>query len=306
MVYLLLIVGFVLLIKGADFFVEGSSNIAKLLKIPSVVIGLTIVAIGTSLPEASVSINASLSGSNAIAFSNVVGSNIFNLLVVIGACAIMKPITTDKDIAKRDLPLNVGITILLAILMIDLNLSRTEGIILLVLLAGYLIALVKDALKNRTPESADDKPISAVKSLIFIVVGVAAIIWGGSLVVSSASEIAAMFGLSETLIGLTIVAVGTSLPELVTSIVATRKGESDLALGNAVGSCIFNILFILGMSAAVSPLSGSMEGLMDSLVLLGVTILVMIFARSKRNTGRIEGVISVAAYFAYMAYAIIR
>lgn len=308
MMYILLLVGFVLLVKGADFFVEGSSSVAKMFKIPSVVVGLTIVAMGTSAPEAAVSLTASLAGNNDMALSNVLGSNIFNLLVVIGACAVIKGVDTPTDILKRDLPINIGATVLLLLLIWDLQISRIEGIILLLCIAVYLIVVVRQALKNRTKETEEEeeKSLSPLMSAIYILGGLVAIVIGGDLVVENAKAIALAFGLSETLVGLTIVAMGTSLPELVTSIVATRKGETGLALGNAVGSCLFNILFILGLSATVSPIGATSEGFMDTIILLGMTVISYIFARSGKKTYRTEGIICLVLYVAYMAYAILR
>ena len=306
---LLLAVGFVLLVKGADWFVDGSSSVARLLKIPSVIIGLTIVSIGTSAPEAAVSITASLAGSNEIAVSNVVGSNIFNLLVVIGVCAIIKAFASDKDIIKRDLPINTIVSVILLAMIFDGTLSRIEGIVLLILMVLYVLLLIKNALKNRD-EGEDIKTMSPLKSLIFIAIGIAAIVLGGDFVVDNAKIIASALGMGDMLIGLTIVAIGTSLPELVTSIVAARKGESGLALGNAVGSCIFNILLILGVSATLSPIHlspiSASEALVDASVLIGVTVLTYLFSRTKEKTVRWEGIIYVLVYSAYIAYAIMR
>ena len=307
MMYVLLIVGFVLLVKGADFFVEGSSSIAKMFKIPSVVVGLTIVAMGTSAPEAAVSITASLAGNNDIALSNVLGSNIFNLLVVIGACAIIKGVDTPTDILKRDLPINIGATALLLMIIRDFTISRMEGLFLLLCIAVYLVIVVRKALQNKTEETDEEtKVLSPIMSIIYIVGGLCAIVFGGDLVVDKASEIAMTFGLSETLVGLTIVAMGTSLPELVTSIVATRKGETGLALGNAVGSCLFNVLFILGISASLSPINGSIVAFIDTAILLGITVITYLFAKSDQKTLRAEGIICIGLYAAYMVYAIIR
>ncbi|MBP3888626.1 MAG: calcium/sodium antiporter [Cellulosilyticum sp.] len=307
MMYILLLVGFVLLVKGADFFVEGSSSVAKMFKIPSVIVGLTIVAMGTSAPELAVSLTASLAGSNDMALSNVIGSNIFNLMVVIGACAIIKGVDTPTDILKRDLPLNIGVTALLLLFIWDLRISRIEGIILLICMVAYITVLVVQALKNRTEAvEEEEKPLSPLMSVVYIIGGIAAIVFGGDLVVDNASAIAAAFGLSQTLIGLTIVAMGTSLPELVTSIVATRKGETGLALGNAVGSCLFNILLILGVSSTVSPINANSQGLMDTIILLGITVVSYIFARTSEKTNRVEGIICLVIYAAYMVYAIIR
>lgn len=306
MIYVWLVVGFVLLIKGADFFVEGSSAVAKLLKIPSVVIGLTIVAMGTSAPEAAVSITAGLEGNNDIAIGNIIGSNIFNLLVVVGVCAVMKGVVTDKDILKRDMPVNIGVSALLLLFLLDSKITRIEGIILLILFVAYMIIVVGEGLKNRTEQAEEVKILSPIISIIYILGGLAAVVFGGNLVVDNASEIARNFGLSQNLIGLTIVAVGTSLPELVTSIVATRKGESGLALGNAVGSCIFNILFILGMSGTLSPMVSTRESFVDICVLTVVTIMMLLFGKTKGMTSRAEGAICILVYIGYLVYAVMR
>lgn len=305
MEYLLLLIGFALLVKGADFFVEGSSSLAKILKVPSVIIGLTIVAMGTSAPEASVSINAAISGSNDIAISNIVGSNIFNGLVVVGICAFMAGFKTNLDILKRDMPFNIIVTVILIFMFIDGKLSRLEGIILLAGMIGYITCMIISALKNRLSEE-NCKVIPLPKSLIFIVGGLAAVIFGGNLVVDNACIIASNFGVSQNFIGLTIVAIGTSLPELVTSIVATRKGDSGLALGNAIGSNIFNILFILGMSATIHPLHVLTESMIDCIILLISSIILFIFAFTKKNMNRLEGAVCVTLYICYTAYLFIR
>ena len=281
--YILLILGFVFLVRGADLFVDGSSSIAKHLKIPSVIVGLTIVAMGTSAPEASVSITAAIAGNSDISLGNIVGSNIFNFLVVIGVSAIICPVISHKDILKRDLWWNLGITGLLLLLMLDNKISQIDGIILLFGMCLYLFIVIKNALKNRTTET-EEKLLSVPKSIIFMAIGLAAIICGGNFVVDNASIIAKSLGLSETLIGLTIVAVGTSLPELVTSITAARKHESGIALGNAVGSNIFNILFILGASSALTPINVAPELFIDTIILIVVSILIFLFAFTKKIT----------------------
>ena len=301
MEYVWLVVGFVLLIKGADFFVDGSSSLARLLRVPSVIIGLTIVAMGTSAPEASVSMSAALSGSNEIALSNVIGSNIFNGLVVVGICAFMAAFSTNKDILKRDLPLNILITFILCIMLANGVLSRLEGILLLIGMTAYLISMVISALKNRQDEE-NGKVLSLPKSLLYIAGGLIAVIAGGNLVVDNACIIAESFGVSQNFIGLTIIAVGTSLPELVTSIVATRKGDSGLALGNAIGSNIFNILFILGMSATISPLHILSESVIDCVILLVSGILLFVFAYTRKSMNRTEGAICVLSYIGYTAF----
>ncbi len=303
---LILLVGFVLLVKGADAFVDGSSGIARLLRVPSVVIGLTIVAMGTSLPEASVSINAGLAGSNGLSLGNVIGSNIFNLLVVAGGCALILAFGVEKQLLTRDFPVCIGTSAILLLFLMDGMLQRWEGAVLLVCMAAYIAVTVWQALKDRSNIEPAQEKISPAKCVAFIIIGVAAIILGGDLVVESASAIAAAMGLSETLIGLTIVAIGTSLPELVTSIVASRKGESGLALGNAIGSCIFNILFILGMSSVLTPMAASSEIIIDAAILLVVTAVMGIWCRIRGSMSRLMGAVSLLSYVAYTAYLIIR
>ena len=305
MMYLLLLIGFVLLIKGADLFVDGSSSIAGILKVPSVIIGLTIVAMGTSAPEAAVSINAGLAGNSDISLGNIVGSNIFNLLVVIGACAVIFPAKSNEEILKRDLWWNIGVSVLLLITIFDGNLSRLEGIIFLAIFVFYLGLMVKSAMKNRIEETPMDV-LPLWKSLLFVVLGLAAVVFGGDMVVDNASMIAKAWGMSDTLVGLTIVAVGTSLPELVTSVVAAKKGETDLAVGNVVGSNIFNILLILGTSSVISPIRLEVSAVYDTLILIVVSILVYITALTKREIRRGEGILCLVIYAAFFAYVLMR
>lgn len=316
-----LLIGFVLLIKGADFFVEGSSSIAKRFGIPSIVIGLTIVAMGTSFPELSVSLSAALSGSNEIAISNVIGSNLFNFVVVLGACACLCPVPVDRGIMKKEFPFSVFTAVLLGIMFLDNKnplakdtdkgigvLSRVDGVILLILFVAFLIFTVKVALEHRASqgEETEAKIKSIPMSIICIAGGIVAIKFGGDFVVDSAKEIALTVGMSETLVGLTIVAVGTSLPELVTSLVAAKKGETNLAVGNVLGSNIFNVLFILGTSCTISPISVDMQSFIDNIVLLGLSLVTFVFSYSKREIDRKEGMAMIGMYIAYMAYAIIR
>ena len=308
----LLLVGFFLLVKGADFFVDGASSIARYLRIPSIIVGLTIVAFGTSAPELSVSISAAMQGANEIAVSNVLGSNIFNLLVVTGVCAVIATVPVSKTLANKELPFSILAAVLLipfALLGAEaMMIGRIEGLILLALFVLYIIWQIKDALKSRK-EAVEDpmqKIISPVKSIILIILGCIMIVAGGNFVVNSATSIAQAFGLSETLIGLTIVAIGTSLPELVTSIVASRKGENDLSLGNVVGSNIFNILMILGISTAIDPIRLEASFLFDTLFLAAVSAIVLIFAKTKGKISRREGLIMLALYIAYDAYIILR
>lgn len=312
MTYIFLILGFVLLIKGADFFVDGSSSIARLLRIPSVIIGLTIVAFGTSLPEASVSVTAALNGANELSLSNVVGSNIFNLLVVVGVCAAIAPMPIAASVLRKEYPFSILVTIVLLILALDAPgkglLSRIDGAILLLLFVLFLFSTVRDALKHRrsSSEIEEGNIYSPLTSVLFIAGGLTGIVIGGNLVVDSASAIAASFGLSQTFIGLTIVALGTSLPELVTSIVASRKGENDIALGNVVGSNIFNILLILGASSALTPIAVIDDSLFDMFFLLLVSALVFFFAFRKKQLGRWHGAVMLLGYAGFFFYIMLR
>ena len=305
MMYLLLLIGFVLLIKGADLFVDGSSSIAGILKIPSVIIGLTIVAMRTSAPEAAVSINAGLVGNSDISLGNIVGSNIFNLLVVIGACAVIFPAASNEDILKRDLWWNIGVSALLFVLIINGGISRAEGLILLAVFLFYLGLMLRSALQNRIEETPQNL-LPLWKSILYVVIGLAAVVFGGDMVVDNASMIAKAWGMSDTLVGLTIVAIGTSLPELVTSITASKKGDSGIALGNAVGSCLFNVLFILGIASTLTPINAVPELIIDTVILIAVTILILIVAKTGKKTNRLEGLICVAGYIIYTIYIIMR
>ena len=312
MEYILLIAGFVLLIKGADFFVEGSSSVARLLRIPTIIIGLTIVAFGTSAPELAVSLSASLADSNDIAVGNVIGSNIFNLLVVIGACGVVAPLAVDKKILYGDYLFGIMVTaVMLALFIRDRVLSRVDGCLLLAIFGYFLFQMIRNTLASRaaggTPSVEEvSKPQNPVKSVIFIAGGLSAIVWGGDLVVNNASLIAAAFGLSETLIGLTVVAFGTSLPELVTSVVASKKGENSLALGNVIGSNIFNILMVLALSAAISPMKVDPLSVFDAVFLIVSSCLVWYFAKTKGVISRAEGVMMLLLYGIYTVYIIVR
>ena len=322
LVIVFLIIGFVLLIKGADFFVEGSSSVAKRLHVPSIIIGLTIVAMGTSLPETAVSVSASITGNNELAVSNVVGSNIFNLMVVIGVCAMIATVNVAKETIKRDIPFSLicaGLLLLLGILGFGdksgMTLGHFDGVIFIGAFAGYILYMIKIALKASKEgkkvevEGGSDEDIKLIPvplSIVFIVGGAAAIAVGGDITVDAASRIASDLGMSQTLIGLTIVSIGTSLPELVTSIVAARKNEVDMALGNAIGSNVFNILMVLGIASAISPISIITENIIDLCVLIVFTICVWIFAGTRKKIGRIEGFSMVALYLIYAVYIIIR
>ncbi len=312
----LLLVGFVLLIKGADFFVDGSSSLARKLKIPSLVVGLTIVALGTSCPELAVSVSSSLTGANSMAVGNVVGSNMFNLLVVLGVCAAITPVAVSKDVIKRDFPVSIGVVVVFGVLLLigaqSYTLGRLEAAILLVLLVGYMVWTVTAALKGRKNAAAEETVEKFIwwKCALFIVGGVAAIVFGGTLVVDNAKALSLALGMSETLAGLTVCAVGTSLPELVTSVVAARKGESDMAIGNVVGSNILNVVCILGVSGVISPITlvdtaTFTNTMIDIGVFLAAAILCYIFCLNKK-INRAEGISLVVIYVAYMTYAVLR
>ena len=307
--YLLLVVGFVLLLKGADFFVEGSSSIAKRLRVSSLIIGLTIVAMGTSLPECAVSISAAIAGNTGVAVGNAVGSNIFNLMVVCGVCALFCPLTVSRDTLTGEFPFSVIVAVVLMIFgWIGMTLGHIDGFILLILFVGFLLWMIRSAQKARNENTDEDeyeiRPIW--QCIIYIVGGAAAIAAGGQLVVNAASAIAASFGMSQNLIGLTIVAFGTSLPELATSVVAARKHEVDMALGNVIGSNIFNILFVLGIAAAIHPMVFQMENIIDIIVLVVMSIIVLCFAWTKQKLVRWEGFTMLVMYAAYVVYICLR
>ena len=309
----ILIVGFVALIKGADWFVDGAAALAKKLKVPGLIIGLTVVAMGTSAPELAVSITAAMKGSNDIAIGNVVGSNIFNTLVVLGASAAITPIAVEKGMIKRDYPLSIFAAVLLGVLAMDtvlfkasaMTLGRLDGIILLIAFAGFMVMTVKAGMDNRVEEEGTEA-MSVLKAVAFIVIGLAGIVYGGDMSVEGAKGIARFFGLSEAIIGLTIVAMGTSLPELVTSIIAARKGESDIAVGNVIGSNIFNIFLILGTSAAILPMNISGTYLYDIGMLVGVMVLTYLPIARTKHVSRRMGIIMVLVYVAYTVYLIVR
>lgn len=361
----LLLAGMVLLVKGADWFVSGASRIAKALKIPSLVIGLTLVSMGTSAPEASVSINSALNGLNGLSIGNVVGSNIFNTLFILGISSLIVPLSISKDVKRTDIPVMVGIYVLLIIFafaITPLKLDIYESVILLILFIAYTVLLAVRAIKYKknplpsaelqrtaelkTPLNADDTPANkdlplgsntnsytknhtqrkrsrlyrAFKricelckkekplwlSVILAALGLAGIIYGGDIVVDSASAIAKSLGMSEILVGLTIVAVGTSLPELVTSVVASIKKENDIAVGNVIGSNIFNVIFILGLSSTISTLTLTQDALIDLLVMLGSGILIMFISLFSKKTNRLHGLIMLALYIGYLTYIILR
>ena len=312
---LLLVVGFLFLIKGADFFVEGASAVAKKLHVPALVIGMTIVAMGTSLPELSVSVTASLAGSNQLAIGNVIGSNIFNLMVVLGSCALFSALEVSDDTIKKDFPFSVACAIALMIMgLIGNSVGHIDGAILLVVFIIFLASMLKAAKKSRKDaatlaEEDVEKEIVDIPTwlcIIYIVGGAVAIKFGGDWVVDSCTTLALKFGMSETLVGLTIVALGTSLPELVTSIVAAKKNELDMAIGNVVGSNVFNILLILGTAGAISPMTYLTVNAIDTLILVGFSAIVWAMCLKKKNLNRANGIIMLLLYAVYLGYIILR
>ena len=313
--FVMLVIGFVLLVWGADKFVEGASALARKMGVSPLLVGLTIVAFGTSMPELAVSVTAALRGANEIAVGNVVGSNMFNLLVVAGLSAVICPLVMDKMLLRRDWPLSIFAAVLLLVAIApDHVIARWEGAVLLVIFAVILSRQIKAALNDRAQlaaaeaeaaEEAAEMTKSPVMIWVNIVLGLVCIVLGGQLAVNGATGIARMFGLSETLIGLTIVAIGTSLPELVTSIVAARKGQNEIAMGNVIGSNLFNILLILGVSAVITPIPVQATSITDCLFLIAISVVFYLPAR-KGKLGRLPGAVMAAMYVVYTAYLIMR
>lgn len=309
----LLIVGMALLIKGADFFVDGASSIAKALKVPSLIIGLTLVSIGTTMPEASVGVNSAINNMNDMSLGNAVGSNIVNTLLILGLGALIAPIAIDSQMKKFDIPILLGLyslLILICFVITPYRFDRFEAIIMLALFISYMVFLVLRAKKTAPPQMIEEKKEEKKKpvwlSIVLAVIGLAGIVFGGDLVVDKASIIAIKLGMSEILVGLTIVAVGTSLPELVTSVVASFKKENDIAIGNVVGADIFNITLILGTSATINPLNIATGALLDIIVATGTAVILMVIALCSKKLKRWHGALMVLAYVAYLTYIIIR
>lgn len=309
---LLLVFGMVLLIKGADFFVDGASNIAKALRIPTLIIGLTLVSIGTSAPEFAVSLNASINSENEISFGNIVGSNIFNTFVVIGVSAIITPLAVSKNVRKFDIPILLGIyglLILFGFVSSPNIINLWESIIIFSLTIIYTVFLILRETKEHQhieDEKKNEKKKPWWLNLIFVAVGLTGIIWGGDLVVDNAVILAEKLHISEEIIGLTIVAIGTSLPELVTSIVAARKGENDIAVGNAIGSNIFNIILILGFCSILAPAVVTDSSLLDVIIALFSGIVVFVFAFKSYKINRWQGIVMVSLYALYLTFLVLR
>ncbi len=301
----LLVVGFVMLIKGADWFVDGAASLAGKFGIPQLVIGLTIVAMGTSAPEAAVSISAALQDNAGITIGNVVGSNIMNVLVILGLASVIIPIAVKKSTVKYEIPFTILITVVLAVLgLMDNKISRLEGVILWVLFIAYLAYLFLMTKKGEAEVEENESKLDKVwKMIVFILIGGGLIVWGSDVTVDAATKIAQYFKMSDQLIGLTIVALGTSLPELITSVTAAKKGNADIAIGNIVGSNIFNILFVVGTTALITPVVYAQSFLVDSIVAVATMVLLWLLVLNKdRKLKRWGGAILLVGYVAYFAY----
>ena len=304
MSFILLLIGFLLLIKGADYFVDSASAIARKFHIPSMIIGLTIVSIGTSLPELSVSLTSALIGKNDLAVANVVGSNIFNMLMGLGVTSIISKLPIEKNTIENDIPFLNIIGSILLMMMLNLTLNRFEGILLIGLLIGFLFYIIKPVLNNK--EESNEESKLSFKTILLGILGVVGIILGGDMVVDSASNIAKMFGMSQNLIGLTVVALGTSLPEFVTSVIAGIKGENEIAIGNIIGSNIFNILMILGISSIISPIVISFISVIDIMFMIAIGILLYVFVVKSKTLKRYQGIVFIFLYIGYISYTIFR
>lgn len=307
--FILLIAGFFLLMKGADVFVDGSSALADRMGIPQIVIGLTIVAFGTSAPEAAISITAGIKGSADLAVSNVVGSNIMNVLLILGLASVISPLAIQKNTLRYEIPFTALITLLLLGLGIwDYSIGRWDGVLFLLVMAAFMVYLLMMSKKKNGADEPDEKPAAKMpvwKIILSILLGGAAIIFGSQLTVNSATEIATHFGMSERLIGLTIVAFGTSLPELITSVTAAVKHKADIAIGNIVGSNIFNILFVLGTTAVITPVVYSRDFIADNLAALAAMVLLFICVVKNKKLTRAGGIVMLLSYAAYFIFFII-
>lgn len=307
---LLLIVGFIALIKGADIFVDGASSTAQNFKVPKMLIGLTIVAFGTSAPELAVSMSALASGSSDMVLGNVIGSNILNILLILGIAALIKPIAVKDNTVRKELPLVLLISTLLVVLFLDTvfagasanQITRSDGIVIILFFSVFLYYLLALAKQKKEPKSTEEEPkFKLGKSLLFVLIGLAAIIIGSDLVVDNASSIASALGISERIIALTVIAFGTSLPELVTTVVSAKKGEQDLLVGNIIGSNIFNICLVLGIPVVIfGGIAESSFQMLDLVMLIVSAALLFIFSKtSKQKISRPEGAIMLAVFAIY-------
>ena len=308
----LLIIGFVMLIKGADWFVDGAAGMADKLHIPQLIIGLTIVAMGTSAPEAAISISASVQGSADIAVGNILGSNILNILIILGITSVITPLAVQKSTVKYEIPFVIIISVIFGLIgLFDNSIGFIDGILLWVLFIAYIAYLFIMTKKGKIQadesddEDNDKKPKKVWQLILFGIIGIALVVFGSNITVNAATEIATMFGMSERFIGLTIVALGTSLPELVTSITAALKKNADIAIGNIVGSNIFNILFVIGTSAMITPVAYQSQFLIDSIFCVATAILLLLLVLNKdKKLKRWGGIIMLICYAGYFVYLI--
>ena len=301
----ILIFGFILLIKGSDFFVSSASDIAKKFKIPPIIIGLTVVAMGTSAPELSVSVTSSLAGLNDMSIANVVGSNIFNILIALGVSSMFGKLKINN---YKDIWMLLGTCLGLLLMAINRSLGMLNGIILLIAFTMYILSLIKQAKDNKAnkEESEDEKQRNIFITVVLGILGAIAIVIGGNMVVNSASEIALKLGMSENLVGLTIVALGTSLPEFVTSVMATKKGELEIAIGNIIGSNIFNILLILGVASLISPMVISVVAICDVMFMVFTVALFIFLTVKEKELNKKSGILLIMMYIVYLIITIIR
>lgn len=307
----LLILGFVVLIKGADIFVEGASSIARKFKIPQIIIGLTIVAFGTSAPEAAVSISASLRGTSGIAVGNILGSNILNILLILGISCCIIPLAVQKNTYRYEIPFTLGITVVLVgIGLMQGELNKFSGIILWAFFIAFFVYLIFQAKTSKEQEQDPFQEMGYKKNIWILIlvtlVGLCAIVWGSDLTVDGASYLARSLGMSDRVIGLTIVAFGTSLPELFTSVTAARKGNCDIAVGNIVGSNIFNILFVLGTSSLIIDIPYGKEYFVDGIICILAVVLLMLGIYRKKVLTRAGGLVMLAAFVAYFSYLLVK
>lgn len=301
----LLVVGFAMLVKGADWFVEGVAGIAEKFGIPQLVIGLTIVAMGTSAPEAAVSITSALKGNAGITIGNVVGSNIMNVLLILGLTAIISALAVQRSTIRYEIPFMLVVTLLILVLgMTDGTIVLWEGVVLWIFFLMYLVYLFMMAKKQRE-ESVETKNHPMWMLILLGIIGAALVVWGSDVTVDAATKLAQSFGMTERLIGLTIVAFGTSLPELVTSITAARKGKADIAIGNIVGSNIFNILFVAGTTALVAPVIFESKFLIDTFVAFAAGAILWLCVFKKKKLTRPAGIFMLACYAGYFVYLLV-
>ncbi|MBQ6929635.1 MAG: calcium/sodium antiporter [Oscillospiraceae bacterium] len=300
---ILLAIGFAMLVKGADWFVGGAVCIADRFHIPPIIIGLTIVAMGTSAPEAAVSITSAFQGAADITVGNIVGSNIMNILVILGLSAAIVPLTVTKSTIKVDLPFLTVISVLLLVLGLNGTISFIDGIILILCFAGYIGYLISRTIKySAQVEEEEITTMSMSKAIPLLIIGMGLIVMGSNFAVDAATEIARILGMSERTIGLTIVALGTSLPELFTSVAAAIKGNADIAVGNIVGSNLFNILFVIGISALIIPVPFASAFIIDAIIAVVITLFIFAVAKFKQSIPRWSGFVMLAAYAGYLFY----